>query len=348
MPLMIEFAKLPLDERTPFFQEVATRRGLTRLIVEKDFWVCFTLRLLFNTPELADKFVFKGGTSLSKVFGIIKRFSEDIDLSVDPDWLGFGGGNRPDAAPSRSQFVKRWKKLNQTCLTAVKDDVMPALEQAIQDVLGSPGGSQAYLAFKEDEQTQSPVLAFHYPTSEPGAQGYIHPQVKLELGSLPDQRPIGNHTVTPWVAEEFPRLFIQPECHVVSLEAERTFWEKATILHAEYHRPQDKPMRTRLSRDCYDVCRMAQHESGQRALADLGLLKSVVQHKRTYFGSGWANYDTAKPGTFRLVPPEHRLSDLRTDYQDMHEMFIEDPPPFNELLRQLNEIEDKINGKQEV
>jgi len=345
---MIEFAKLPLDERIPHFQEVATRRGLTRLIVEKDFWVCFMLRLLFTTPELADKFVFKGGTSLSKVFGIIKRFSEDIDISVDPDWLGFGGENRPDAAPSRSQFVKRWKKLNQACLTAVKDEVMPVFERAIQDVLGSPGGSQGYLAFKEDEQTQSPVLTFRYPTNEPGAQGYIHPQVKLELGSLTDQQPIGDHTVTPWVAEEFPKLFKEPECHVVSLEAERTFWEKTTILHAEYHRPQDKPMRNRLSRDCYDVCRMAQHESGQRALADSALLKRVVEHKRMYFYSGWANYDTAKPGTFRLVPPEHRRSDLRTDYQQMHEMFIEEPPPFDELLRQLNELEDKINDKQEV
>jgi len=345
---MIEFAKLPLDERVPYFQEVASRRGLTKLIVEKDFWVCFTLRLLFATPELADKFVFKGGTSLSKVFGIIKRFSEDIDLSVDPDWLGFGGENRPDAASSRSQFVKRWKKLNQACLTAVEEKVLPVPEQAIQDVLGSPGAGQGYLAFKEDEQTQSPVLTFHYPTNEPDAPAHIHPQVKLELGSLTEQRPIGDHTVTPWVAEEFPNVFKEPECRVVSLEAERTFWEKATILHAEYHRPQDKPMRNRLSRDCYDMCHMAEHKSGQRALTDSALLESVVKHKRTYFHSGWANYDTAKPGTFHLVPPEHRLSDLRTDYQQMHEMFIEEPPPFDELLRQLNEIEDKINGKLKV
>ena len=345
---MIEFAKLPLDERIYYFQEVANRRGLTRLIVEKDFWVCFTLRLLFATPELANKFVFKGGTSLSKVFGIIKRFSEDIDLSVDPDWLGFGGDNRPDAASSRSQFVKRWKQLNQTCLTAVKENVLPVLEQAIQDVLGNPGAGHGYLAFKEDEQTQSPVLTFRYPTNEPDAPGYIHPQVKLELGSLTDQRPIGDHTVTPWVAEEFPNVFKEPRCRVVSLEAERTFWEKATILHAEYHRPQDKPMRNRLSRDCYDICHIAEHESGQRALTDLALLKSVVEHKQTYFRSVWANYDTAKPGTFHLVPPNHRLSDLRTDYQQMHEMFIEEPPPFDELLRQLNEIEDKINGKLKV
>ncbi len=280
---MLEFARLPLDQRVPYFQEVANRRGLTRLIVEKDFWVCFSLRLLFSTPALADKFVFKGGTSLSKVFGIIKRFSEDIDLSVDPDWLGFGGENRPDAAKSRSQFEKRWKKLNDACAAAVDHKVRPALEQAIQDALGQTQDGAAYLAFKLDEQTHSPVLTFRYPTTEPARPGYVHPQVKLELGSLTDQRPIGDHTVTPWVAEEFPALFAAPACRVVALEIERTFWEKATILHTEYHRPADKPMRSRLSRDCYDVCCMAAHPAGQRAMEDLDLLARVVRHKRTYF-----------------------------------------------------------------
>ena len=340
---MLEFARLPLDQRVPYFQEVANRRGLTRLIVEKDFWVCFSLRLLFSTPALADKFVFKGGTSLSKVFGIIKRFSEDIDLSVDPDWLGFGGENRPDAAKSRSQFEKRWKKLNDACAAAVDQKVRPALEQAIQDALGPTRDGATYLAFKLDEQTHSPVLTFRYPTTEPDRPGYVHPQVKLELGSLTDQRPIGDHTVTPWVAEEFPALFAAPACRVVALEIERTFWEKATILHTEYHRPADKPMRSRLSRDCYDVCCMAAHPAGQRAMEDLDLLARVVRHKRTYFQSAWANYDAAKPGSLRLVPADSRLADLKADYQQMQEMFTEPPPPFDEILRQLRNIEDTLN-----
>lgn len=107
---MLEFARLSIVERAPYLIEVANRRRLSPIIVEKDFWVCFTLQLLFATPELADKFVFKGGTSLSKVFGIIKRFSEDVDLSVDPDWLGFGGEKSPEAAKSRAQFDKRWPR----------------------------------------------------------------------------------------------------------------------------------------------------------------------------------------------------------------------------------------------
>jgi len=343
---MLEFAKLPITERAPYFVEAANRRHLTPLIVEKDFWVCFALRVLFSTPELADKFVFKGGTSLSKVFGIIKRFSEDVDLSVDPDWLGFAGDNRPEAAKSRSQFEKRWKELNAACATAVDQKVRPALEYAIQDVLGPLRGGAAYLVFHLDDQTHSPVLTFHYPTTEQAGSGYVQPQVKLELGSLTDQRPVGDHTVTPWVAEEFPTLFTAPACCVVALEIERTFWEKATILHVEYHRPSEKPMRSRFSRDCYDVCQMAAHPAGQRALEDLDLLARVVRHKRTYFQSAWANYDSAKPGTLRLVPPAHRLADLKTDYLQMRTMFTEPPPPFDEILRQLRRIEDTINGIQ--
>jgi hypothetical protein len=340
---MFEFARLPLDQRLPYFQEVANRRGLTRLIVEKDFWVCFSLRLLFSTPALENTFVFKGGTSLSKVFGIIKRFSEDIDLSIDPNWLGFGGENRPDAAKSRSHFEKRWKKLNDACAVAVDQKVRPVLEQAIQDALGSSRDGAPYLSFKLDEQTHSPVLTFRYPTNEPERPGYVYPQVKLELGSLTDQQPIGDHTVTPWIAEEFPSLLASPTCQVVALEVERTFWEKITILHSEYHRPADKPMRSRLSRDCYDVCSMAAHSDGQRAMKDFDLLARVVQHKRTYFQSAWANYDTAKRGSLRLFPADFRLADLKADYQQMQEMFTEPPPPLDEILRQLRNIEDTIN-----
>ena len=341
---MLEFARLPLDERIPYFQEAANRRGLTRLIVEKDFWACFSLRLLFSTPAFANTLIFKGGTSLSKVFGIIKRFSEDIDLSIDPGWLGFGGEDRPDAARSRSQFEKRWKRLNDACATMVDQKVRPALEEAIQAALGQTRNKSPYLVFTIEEQTHSPVLTFRYPTAEPERPGYVHPQVRLELGSLTDQRPVGNHTVTPWVAEEFPALFSAPSCSVVTLEVERTFWEKAAILHTEYHRPAGNPMRSRLSRDCYDLCRMAAHPDGQRAMKDLDLLDRVVRHKRIYFQSAWAHYEAAKPGSLRLVPPEHRLAELRADYQQMQEMFTEPPPPFDNILRQLRSIEDAINN----
>jgi hypothetical protein len=342
---MIEFARLPHDKRMPFFEQTAANRHLTRLIVEKDFWVCFILRLLFNTPALEDKFVFKGGTSLSKVFGIINRFSEDIDLSVDPTWLGFGNTRSPDAIHSRSQINKRWKALQQACIVAVEKDIQQLLECAIREVLGLSSSGDSYLMFQVDRNTKSPVLIFRYPTKEHEGFGYIRPQVKLELGSLTDQHPTGKHTVTSWVAKEFPNSFEEPNCSVVALEAERTFWEKATILHKEYHRPKDSPIRNRLSRDCYDLCIMAKHSSGQKALHDIELLRQVVKFKHTFFRSSWSNYESAQPGTFKLVPPEYRLSELKTDYRSMQEMFLEDPPPFDDLHKQLQDLENTINGK---
>jgi hypothetical protein len=147
---------------------------------------------------------------------------------------------------------------------------------------GSSGArnKSPYLAFTIEEQTHSPVLTFRYPTAEPERPGYVHPQARLEIGSLTDQRPVGNHTVTPWVAEESPALFSAPSCSVIALEIERTFWEKVTILQTEYHRPAGNPKRSRLSRDCYGLCRMAAHPDGQRAMKDLDLLDRVVRHKR--------------------------------------------------------------------
>ncbi len=340
---MIEFAKLPPDERITYFEEVANRRGLNKLIVEKDFWVSFTLQMLFSHSKLANILVFKGGTSLSKAFGIIKRFSEDIDLSLDPGWLGFDAENAPDKAPSRSQFDKRWKKMEEACISAVKDRIHPILKTTITEALRDGASGSGELNFQIDPQTGSPVLLFNYPTSEPENAGYMRPQVKLEFGSLTDQRPIGTHSVTSWVAEEFPELFENPGCEVVVLDVERSFWEKATILHAEFHRPAELPMRSRLSRDYYDVACLATHDTGRRALRNLPLLHRVVQHKRTYFRSSWANYEAAKPGSLKLLPPNFRMGDLKADYHAMKPMFFEKPPTFDELLNTIAKLEEAVN-----
>jgi hypothetical protein len=342
---VLKFAKLSIEERQDFFQEVANRRSLRPLIVEKDFWVCFILRILFENPDLSENLILKGGTSLSKIFKITKRFSEDIDLSVNPGWLGFDGENHPEVAlsKSRSQFDKKCKDLNKACITAVKEMIQPILECTICDLLGLPNSGEDFLSFEIDTQINSAVLWFHYPTQEYKNKGFIKPRVKLELGSLLDQNPFDTYSSTSWVAEDFPSEFREPKFKVISIEPERTFWEKTTILHAEYHKPKDKPMRNHLSRDIYDICIMANHEYGKKALQRLDIRESVVEYKKKYFYSKWASYETANPGTFRLVPPSHRHSDLTSDYLKMNEMFFETPPTFDELLDQLSEIEKIIN-----
>jgi len=337
---MLEFARKPVQELSAVFEEAGDRRGIGGHIVEKDFWVCWLLRLIFADPDLGGHLVFKGGTSLSKVFGIIPRFSEDIDLSVDPDWLGFGGAQRLDTASSRSQFDKRTRALEDACKAAVRDRFMPALSRHIAAQLSDRPVSVP--VFEVDTVTHSPVILFAYPRAGK-TTGSLRPQVKLEFGSLYDQRPAGTHTIRPMVAEVLPELLRDGACPVVALEAERTFWEKATILHAECHRPADKPPAVGLSRHYYDLYCLCRSAAGQRALKDLDLLARVRTHKQTYFRSSWAHYDKATPGSFRLVPSLERQTELERDYRSMADMFMEPPPAFDEIMTQLAAVEQRIN-----
>lgn len=334
---MDEFARLPADERQVFFQETANRKGVAYWTVEKDFWVCWMLGLLYSPDGPDSHLVFKGGTSLSKVYGVIDRFSEDIDLSVSPEWLGFT--NPPPK--SRSGRGKWFKRLQTACSERVKD-IQHELEAIARDRLGIGNEQGPCFFFEEDTVTQSPVLQFAYPRSA-GTPRRRRENLKLEFGSLTDQDPTGTHPVTPWVAEIFPDAFKRPSCKVRALGAERTFWEKATLLHAYYHFPSERILPARLARHMYDIHCLAGHAAGRKTIEDLGLLARVAEFKLLFFNSGWAHYDTARPGTFHLVPPAARLPEWQRDYTATRDMFIGNPPPFEVLISTLRQIEDRIN-----
>ena len=227
--MKLGFFKLPPNERRLYIEQAALRRNVSPVVMEKDFWVCWLLGILFES-EFAGSLVFKGGTSLSKVFGVIERFSEDIDLSLSPAFLKL-----PKAGTSRNQANKWMAKAEAACGAAVRNQIGPAMEAAAEGVLGK--SARAWFEFMTDLNTNSPVLFFHYPSSQPAGFDYLKRSVKLEFGSLTDQQPVGRHPVRPWVADVLPGVFPDWRCEVVALEVERSFWEKATILHTEYHRP---------------------------------------------------------------------------------------------------------------
>jgi hypothetical protein len=145
------------------------------------------------------------------------------------------------------------------------------------------------------------------------------------------------------VAEEFPRQLGDFRCELVALELERTFWEKATILHAEHHRERSKPMRDRFSRHYSDMAALARHGVAERALAATELRQRVADWKSRFFAASWARYDLAKPGTFRLVPPDFRLVELEKDYRAMRAMFLAEPPPLESIVETVRDLENRIN-----
>jgi hypothetical protein len=341
---MSAFAVLPASERRLIIEQVAARRGILPVIVEKDFWVCWILGRIYATPEMATSVVFKGGTSLSKVFGVIQRFSEDADLSVTPASIGFSDTELDDA-PSATQRNKRMKALAKACEVCVEERFQPALEAAVAGILGAPSQQPTWLKYEIDPQAATPNLWFRYPSVLPQAGGYIAKQVKLELGALTDQQPTGNHVIKPMLADVVGDAFSDFQVPVVALELERTFWEKATILHAEFHRPASQPMRDRSARHFADMASLWQHPSRGKALARLDLLRNVVRHKSRFFASAWASYDSAIPGTFHLAPPAHRHAELARDLEAMGPMFLQAPPSFPELLRQLAAAENQLNAR---
>lgn len=334
--MRLNFLQLPPADRNLYFEQAAARRNLSPVILEKDFWVCWLLGILFGS-KFAGALVFKGGTSLSKVFGVIDRFSEDIDLSLSPTFLKL-----PEAGIGRNQANKWMTRAETACGAAVQNQIGPTMEAAVSEVLGK--SDRAWFEFVTDANTNSPVLLFHYPSSQPAGLDYLRRSVKLEFGSLTDQQPAGRHPVRPWLAEVLPNAFPDWRCDVVALQLDRSFWEKATILHTEYHRPAGKPAPDRFSRHYADTAAMAKHPIAAKAIEQHALRDRVVQWKSQFFGSAWASYDLAKPGTFRLVPPDERLPALRRDYQAMTDMYLSKPPSFDELLDVLADLEKRING----
>ena len=339
---MSSFATLPAKERELFFRKYQEKRGVDPVIAEKDFWVCWLLGLIFTQPQLADACVFKGGTSLSKVFGAIERFSEDIDLAIIPASLGWNESDL-DQAPSRTKREERVAELEEACAAVVQATWQPLLEKSIRTVLGAPAGRDEWLTYRFDEAGRSPVLFFTYPGALPRGVAYIAREVKIEFGSLTDQRPVGRHPIQAFVTELAPGAFTDFGADVVALELERTFWEKATILHSEFHRPANRQMKDRHARHYADFAALWQHAPAQAARSRLDLLERVRLHKSRFFSSSWANYATAVPGSLRLVPPAARIDALRADYEAMQQMFLGERMPFETVLAILERAEATLN-----
>lgn len=330
-------------ERGLIFEETAARRNIAAPVVEKDFWVCWMLGLLFGHEEWGEVLLFKGGTALSKVYGLIGRFSEDIDLSISPAHLGIPEAEI-EAADTRHKRDHWRQQLEQACRQWVVGELQPVLEQTIAAVLGRPSRGDAWLQFEIDKTTRSPSLLFHYASPLPAGSDYIERSVKLEFGSLTDQRPVGRHAVRPWLADTLIGDNDDMRCEVVALKVERAFWEKATILHAEYHRAPGSPAPGRYARHYSDVATMAKTAEATRALENPDMRRRVVDWKHRFFARAWARYDLARPGTFRLVPPDFRHAELARDYVAMRQMFLDDTPPsFARVLADLRDLEARIN-----
>lgn len=293
--------------------------------------------------DIRERLLFKGGTSLSKVYRLIERFSEDIDLSIDRMMFIENPELNPEKTPSKKERRRRIKKLSLAGTDFVQNNLLPKLTESFELILGSSGGNWS-LRIDHDGRT----ILFTYPASLDSVGyeelSYLRPAVKLEFGVRSDFWPSNTGTIRPYAADYFPDFFNETDTNVNALSPGRTFWEKVTELHGQFHRPPEKPQPTNLSRHYYDVAMIADSNAGSKASQDVHLLARVVEHKKTYFPAPWKRYETAAPGTLQIAPRPHQIDALQQDYRSMQEMIFRTPPSFTSIVEKLSELEKSINS----
>lgn len=279
---------------------------------------------------------FKGGTSLSKVFGAIARFSEDVEITLD--YRGLDGSFDPFAeGVSRNRLKKFSEALKSFVRGHAHGVVAPHLQKMLADEFDAD-------AFQLEVSGDGEQMRVHYPTVLEAPGDYVGNSVLIEFGGRNITEPNEEHEVRPDIAEHVAELDF-PRSTVRVLSPTRTFWEKATLIHVECQRDQFRTGAERLSRHWYDLAMLADLAPGQAAVADRALLADVVKHKKVFYNASYANYDACLAGQLRLIPEHAALAALRDDFQRMigAGMFIGEPPAFDAIVDRLRALETTIN-----
>jgi hypothetical protein len=335
------FVKLAPAERRVFFETAASKIGIIPTIAEKDFWVCWTLKILFGMSDVNKQLIFKGGTSLSKVYQVIERFSEDIDISIDKAYLGFGDLHDPEKMTSRKQKEKAIESLAAAC----SDYVCTRLQADLKEIIAGSLTESAWDLLIDPNDSDKQTLLFYYPKSMADSSSiYIEQAVKIEIGARSDHWPIETRILRSIVAEQIPQSISNPSVEVRVLTAKRSFWEKATILHMYAYFPESKLVPTRQSRHYYDFFRLLNSPYKAEAVNDLRLLDRVAEHKGIYFRAGWANYHLAKKGSLRLLPAARVHIEMKRDYLAMGEMFFGQVPKWDDIIATIESFEKEFNS----
>lgn len=340
---MDDIARLPARDRADVFAASAAaiqeRIGVSPLILEKDFWVCWSLQKLFMMEGIPG-LLFKGGTSLSKGYSLIGRFSEDIDLVLDRRTFDVPDPREPDI--SSNERERRCDALRTTSETYIREEFFPRVTAVIGDALGASGWSA------ELDPVEKDCINFYYPSSldaiDYGAENYIKPAIRLEMGIRGEHTPAELRDIQPYIGLAGIKGLKIGTARANVLHPRRTFWEKALIHHRQVHKPPTSYHRH--SRHAYDLSKLAASWVGPEALADLDLLAEVVDHERVMFRRAKQDvYAAAVPKTWRLVSDNvAELEKLRQDYKDMAPMFFQEPPPFDAIVEELRVLQRQINS----
>ncbi|CAN5362376.1 nucleotidyl transferase AbiEii/AbiGii toxin family protein [soil metagenome] len=338
-----------LNERRDLFVATSTRLGTPIENVEKDFWVCFILDLLFNGRQATEpRLLFKGGTSLSKAYGLISRFSEDLDVTVFREDIGQTVNSEELEKLSGKQLRIRLNAIKEACRDYIQNALKERLYQQINEIYAKANIKLEQCIIVDPDDPQQQTLLVYYPSVLDHANNYIKPTIKIEGGAKSALDPHCKMSITPYIANELNQTNLVI-ADVVTIDAQRTFWDKIIILHGLrcWHdkRGMLRQQGHRISRHYYDLYQLCKSEVGQVAKTDYDLALDCARHARLFFNSTDLGLQTAQPGSFKLAPTEEMYTALKRDYEAMAGMIFGEVPEFSVVIGVIRQLEIDINSR---
>ena len=312
---------------------------INQVALEKDWWVTIALKALFQT-DCHDSLIFKGGTSLSKGFNIIERFSEDIDLAISHSFFGI-------EKTSKSQREKLRKKAR----AYIHETLSPQLDAQLKN-MGISGykienvtqvqnkSGEWHLIDSDKDPT---VILIHYPSIVGNVINYISPRVKIEISCLSMDEPTEVREIHSLIGDKFEGEDIDANSKIRTVLPTRTFLEKVFLLAEEFQK--EKPRSVRMSRHMYDLEKLMDTEYGREALSDRSLYDSIVEHRRLYYALKYVNYDLHNPATINFMIPQQATEVWKVDYENMRRFFIYGQSlEFDVLLKRMEELQERVRN----
>ncbi len=331
------------EDRLDLFLSTATRLGTAVQNVEKDFWVCWTLDALFNgLSGGCPRLLFKGGTSLSKGYGLISRFSEDIDITVFRSDLNQPATVEELEALGTKARSRRLENIREACSAFISGQLKAVLEKLLREI---PGCETARVEIDPSDKDNQSLLLW-YPRVTTTGEGYLGPAVKIEAGAKSALDPHQPVAVRPYIADEL-KAFNLVVPNVTTVATERTFWDKVVILHGLRRwfdaRGEVKGGGQRISRHYYDVHRLLDTPIADAALEDAALGRDCVRHARMFFNRAPYDLASAKPGSFSILPDGEMAEVIGGDYEKMSGMIFGGAPAFDAVMDSISQLEQRLN-----
>lgn len=324
MRAWIQYGK---DEKLVMLQQTADANNIVEQAVEKGWWVSVILMALSKT-SWADSLQFKGGTSLSKAWGLISRFSEDIDLALSRSFFGLSD----DTSQQRTTIRRKM-------FHYIKEKLIVELKE----ILSSIGISDCEIELvTENSSAMVAAIEVKYKSILATEINYLLPVVKIEFSAMSLDEPYLKKEITTLIHSQYPEIDNEIKCLFKSVLPERTFLEKIFLLHEEYQK--NNPRTGRMSRHLYDLEKMMDSSFAESALQNSNLYKAIVNHRRKFNNIQDIDYQTHYPAQIQICPPEKLISSWKNDYENMRESFIYDKSKktFDELIDRMIELTNRI------